>query len=316
VRLLAWLACLAGAALVVAAVQRAGTSRLDSHSAGPWRRAVERFAADRGAMIALYVLAALALVALMAPLLAAHDPTTQPDIIGQRDLAPSFEHPFGTDFASRDVLSRVLYGSRITLAVAALAALVTVAVGTAWGAISGFYGGRIDSIMMRIIDALLSVPRILILIAVVAIAQTVSLPWLILLIGLTGWFSTSRLVRAQVLALREQDITVAARALGARDREILWRHLLPNVATTVIVAATLALGHVVYLEAALSYLGIGVHPPTPSWGNIIQEGSEQLATLWWLSVFPGLAIVITCLAANVLGDGLRDAFDPRQVDVR
>ena len=121
--------------------------------------------------------------------------------------------------------------------------------------------------MMRIIDALLSVPRILILIAVVAIAQQVSLPWLILLIGLTGWFSTSRLVRAQVLALREQDLTVAARALGARDREILWRHLLPNVATTVIVAATLALGHVVYLEAALSYLGIGVRPPTPSWGT-------------------------------------------------
>jgi peptide/nickel transport system permease protein len=316
VRALAWFACLAAAALAVAAVGRAGTSRLDSQRAGPWRRAIERFAADRGAMIALYVLVALALIALMAPILAEHDPTTQPDIIGQRDLPPSFAHLFGTDFASRDVFSRVLYGSRITLVIATLAALVTVAIGTAWGAIAGFYGGRIDAVMMRIIDAMLSVPRILILIAVVAITRNFSLPWLILLIGLTGWFSTSRLVRAQVLALREQDLTVAARALGARDREILWRHLLPNVSTTVIVAGTLALGHVVYLEAALSYLGIGVHPPTPSWGNLIQEGSEQIVTLWWMSVFPGLAIVVTCLAANVLGDGLRDAFDPRQVDTR
>jgi peptide/nickel transport system permease protein len=182
--------------------------------------------------------------------------------------------------------------------------------------VAGFYGGRIDAVMMRLTDAAMSVPRILLLIAVIAVAQSVSLPALILLIGLTGWFGTSRLVRAQVLALREQDFAVAARALGARDREILWRHLMPNVASTVIVAGTLALGHVVYLEAALSFLGIGVRPPTPSWGNIIQEGSENITAFWWMSLFPGIAIVITCLAVNVFGDGLRDAFDPRQVEDR
>jgi peptide/nickel transport system permease protein len=316
VRALAWIACFAAAALAARAVDRAGHSQLATAGAGPWRRAVERFVADRGALIAFSVLVALALIALLAPVLAPYDPAAQPNILSEHTLPPSLAHPFGTDFASRDVFSRVLYGSQITLAISALATCVTVAVGTAWGAIAGFYGGRIDGVMMRIIDAALSVPRILILIAVVAIAQTVSLPWLALLIGLTGWFATSRMVRAQVLSLREQDFTTAARALGARDREIIWRHLLPNVASTVIVAATITLGHVVYLEAALSYLGIGVQPPTPSWGSIIHDGSEQIVTYWWLSLFPGLAIVITCLAANVLGDGLRDAFDPREVDVR
>ncbi len=314
---LAWLACLLAAALAVAAVSRTGRSALSTGpGASPWRRAFERFAADRGAMFALFVLIALILLAVCAPLLTSYAPDAQPDIVRLKDLPPSSTYLFGTDFASRDVLTRMMYGARITLAISLLGALVTVVVGAAWGAIAGFYGGRIDGVMMRLTDAAMSVPRILLLIAVVAVAQPVPLPALILLIGLTGWFGTSRLVRAQVMALREQDFAVAARALGARDREILWRHLLPNVASTVIVAGTLAIGHVVYLEAALSFLGIGVHPPTSSWGNIIQEGAENLSAYWWLSLFPGLAIVITCLAVNVFGDGLRDAFDPRQTEGR
>jgi peptide/nickel transport system permease protein len=313
----AFIACLVTAALAVLAVRRAARPVAGAGwAASPWRRSLERLAGDRSAMLALFVILALVICAICAPLLAQYPPDRQLDIVGLHDKAPSGDHLFGTDFASRDVLSRVLFGSRITLAVSVLAALVTVVVGASWGAIAGFYGGRIDGAMMRLTDAAMSVPRILLLIAVVAVAQEVSLPALILLIGLTGWFPTSRLVRAQVLSLREQDFTVAARALGARDREILWRHLLPNVASTVIVAGTLALGHVVYLEAALSFLGIGVRPPTPSWGNIIQEGSEQLTALWWMSLFPGLAIVITCLSVNVFGDGLRDAFDPRQADAR
>jgi peptide/nickel transport system permease protein len=317
VRALAWLACVLAAAVAVAAVGRIGRSAMTyAAGASPWRRSFERFAADRGAMFALFVLILLALLAVSAPMLTAYAPDAQLNIVQLKNLPPSSTFPFGTDYASHDVLTRVLYGARITLAVSLLAAGVTVAVGAAWGAVAGFYGGRIDAVMMRLTDAAMSVPRILLLIAVIAVAQSVSLPALILLIGLTGWFGTSRLVRAQVLALREQDFAVAARALGARDREILWRHLMPNVASTVIVAGTLALGHVVYLEAALSFLGIGVRPPTPSWGNIIQEGSENITAFWWMSLFPGIAIVITCLAVNVFGDGLRDAFDPRQVEDR
>lgn len=310
---LAWLACVAAGALAVRLVARAGR---DAHvpGASPWRRAAARLAADRTATAAVFVLVLLATMAVLAPALTPYDPAAQPDPVLYKDLAPSLAHPFGTDFASRDVLTRVLYGSRITLSVSLLAVLLSTLIGAAYGAVAGFYGGALDAVMMRAIDAALSIPRILVLIAVLALAERVTLPALIVLIGITGWFQTSRLVRAQVLALREQELTVAARALGARDREILWRHLLPNVLSTVIVSGTLAIGSVVYLEAALGYLGIGVRPPTPSWGNIIQDGASQLETAWWVALFPGLGIVITTLAINALGDGLRDAFDPRTVD--
>jgi peptide/nickel transport system permease protein len=209
------------------------------------------------------------------------------------------------------VLSRLLFGARITLAVAVLAVLLSSLLGTAYGAIAGFYGGRLDGIMMRALDTAMSVPRILVLIAVVAMVHQVSLFTLIVLIGVTGWFSTSRLVRAQVLALREHDLTTAARALGATDRRILWRHLLPNALSTVLVASTLSLGSVIYLEAALGYLGIGVQMPTPSWGNMIQDGASQIGEGWWLVLLPGLAIIMATIAVNTLGDSLRDAFDPR-----
>jgi peptide/nickel transport system permease protein len=307
---LAWLVCIAMSAAAIALLRRAARGAY-APGAGPWRRAAARLAHDRLAEAALFVLVLLAATAILAPALTPYDPTAQPDILKETNLLPSLRHPFGTDFASRDVLTRMLYGARITLSVSVLAVLLSTVLGTAYGAIAGYYGGRLDAFMMRAIDAALSVPRILLLIAVLAIAQHVSLISLVVLIAITGWFQTSRLVRAQVLVLREQEFTIAARALGARDREILWRHLLPNVASTVIVSATLAIGSVVYLEAALSYLGIGVQPPTPSWGRIIQDASADMAARWWLMFLPGLAIVITTIAINLFGDGLRDAFDPR-----
>jgi peptide/nickel transport system permease protein len=310
--LLGWLLCPAAGLLAVWAVQHGARGG----SAGPWRRGLARLAADRTAMAALFVLVALAAMAILAPVIAPHAPNAQPDPVILKDLPPSREHLFGTDFASRDVFSRVLYGARISLAVASLAVMLSTVLGTAYGAVAGFYGGRVDGVMMRALDAALSIPRILLVMAVVALAQPISVLALILLLGLTGWFGTSRMVRAQVLSLREQDLTIAARALGARDREILWRHLLPNVSSTIIVAATLSLGNVIIVEAALSYLGIGVSPPTPSWGNIIQDGSGQLASAWWMALFPGLAIVTTVLAINTLGDALRDALDPRTADAQ
>ena len=282
----------------------------------PWRVAAARLRRNRAALTALGAVAALSLVALLAPALAPYDPTAQLDIVTLKAQAPSLAHPFGTDAFSRDVLSRVLYGARVSLGVAVLAVVLSATLGTAYGAVAGFYGGRLDAVMMRLIDALLAVPRILLLIGVLALWGRIRLPLLVVLLGLTGWFGVSRLVRAEVRALRGQDFVTSARALGAGDLRLLVRHILPNALAPVIVAATLGVGHVVIVEAGLSYLGIGVQQPQPSWGNIIQEGGDQVASMWWMSLFPGLLIVVTVMAFTALGDALRDASDPRQLDGR
>jgi peptide/nickel transport system permease protein len=311
VRAIAWLVCAATTLYLCSIV-----ARLDPDPpphAGPWRLALARLRANRPATAALYFLIALYVITLLAPWLAPYDPSLQPDIIALKDRPPSLRHPFGTDFASRDVFSRTLFGARISLSIALLAVLLSVTVGAAYGAVAGYYGGRVDDVMMRCIDAALSIPRILLLIAVLALWGSLRLPALILLLGLTGWFAVSRLVRAQVLSLKEREMVLAARALGARDRGIIWHHILPNVLSPVIVAATLDIGNVIILEAGLSYLGIGVRQPAASWGNIIQDGADQVVTLWWMTLFPGLAIVLTVMAFNLLGDGLRDALDPRQL---
>jgi peptide/nickel transport system permease protein len=309
---LAWLACAALVGVIGRALARAAT-RVSEH-ASPWRGALYRLRRHRLAWAALHVIATLGVVAALAPWLAPYPPAAQLDLIALRNLPPSLHHPFGTDFASRDVLSRVLYGARISLSVGLLSMLVSTTVGTIYGAIAGYYGGRIDELLMRLIDAGLAVPRILLLIAVLVLWGAVPLPALVLLLGLTGWFEVSRIARAEVRALMEREVVLAARALGARDREILWRHILPNALSSIVVAATLGIANVIIVEAGLSYLGIGVRPPAPSWGNMIQDGADQIATVWWVSLFPGLAMVVTVMAFNVIGDGLRDALDPHQVD--
>ncbi|HJR62904.1 MAG TPA: ABC transporter permease [Gemmatimonadaceae bacterium] len=311
VRAVVWLLAAALTVLVCVRVSRAGVR---AHwSERPWQRALARFRGNRPAMLSLYVVIALYVLMVLAPWLAPYSPSAQPDIVALKNQAPSLAHPFGTDQFSRDVFSRVLFGSRISLTVALLAVLLSSTAGTAYGAIAGYYGGRLDNVMMRFIDAALSIPRVLLLIGVLALWGGVSLPALVLLLGLTGWFGVSRLVRAQVMVVKELDMVAAARALGVGDGRILWRYVLPNALAPVIVAATLAIGNVVILEAGLSYLGIGVRQPLASWGNIIGDGSGDVATLWWISLFPGLAIVLTVMAFNVIGDGLRDALDPQQV---
>jgi peptide/nickel transport system permease protein len=283
---------------------------------GPWRLAFRRLLARRAAALGLVTLGAFVLAGGLAPLLAPYDPASQPDIVALRSQPPSLAHPFGTDPYSRDVLSRMLYGARVSLGVATLAVLVSATVGTAYGAVAGFAGGRVDALMMRAVDALLAVPRVLLLIAVLALWGGVPLPLLVLLLGLTGWFGVSRLVRAQVLALREREFVTAAHALGASGFRVLARHVLPNALSPVIVAATLGVGNTIVLEAGLSYLGVGVRQPQASWGSIIQDGADQIVTHWWISLFPGLAIVLTVMALTAVGDGLRDALDPRQLPRR
>ena len=313
---LRWLAALLLVAVLSHLLRRALARLAGAAGETPAGRAARRFRANRGAVLALHLLVALVVITLLAPALAPYSPAAQPDIVGLKSLPPSLAHPFGTDQFSRDVLSRVLFGGRVSLAVALLSVLVAISLGIAYGGIAGLAGGRVDGALMRLNDALLSVPRVLLLIAVLAALGRIELPTLVLLLGLTGWFGVSRIVRAEVRSVGGMEYVTAARALGAPRRRLFLRHVLPNALSPVIVAATLAVGNVVILEAALSYLGIGVQPPRASWGNILQEGAAHLRALWWMSVFPGLAIVLTVMAVNLVGDGLRDALDPRQLDGR
>lgn len=258
-----------------------------------------------GQRLALGALLIIVAAAAAAPLIAPYDPVAQPDIVGGSTLAPSVEHPLGTDQYSRDVLSRLLFGARISLLVGILATTVAVTAGTAYGLAAGYAGGVVDEVMMRLVDALMSIPRVLLVLALVALWGRMSTAGLVLLLGFTGWFQLSRLVRAEVLTARQTDYVASARALGAHDFRIAIRHVLPNVLPPIIVFATIGLGNVIVLEAGLSYLGFGVQPPVPSWGNMIRDGSELMTAGWWISLFPGLAIVATVVAVNALGDGLQ-----------
>jgi len=277
----------------------------------PLALSVRALLRKRSSRIALVVLAVIVLVGILAPLIAPYDPAAQPDIVALKSQSPSLAHPFGTDPYSRDVLSRVLYGARLSLVIGILATFVSLTFGVAYGAIAGYVGGMLDAVMMRILDAFLSIPRLLLLLGVLVAWPHLSIAPLILFLGLTGWFGLSRIVRGQVLALKHAEFVTAARALGASRRRILARHLLPNLVSPIAVAATIGVGHVIVLEAGLSFLGIGVPQPLASWGNIIQDGADQVATLWWMSLFPGLFMVLTVMTLNILGEALRDVYERR-----
>ncbi|HEX7596248.1 MAG TPA: ABC transporter permease [Gemmatimonadaceae bacterium] len=277
----------------------------------PLGLAVRRVLRKRSSRVAFFVLGVILLVGLLAPLIAPYDPAAQPDIVFGKSLPPSFAHPFGTDPYSRDVLSRVIYGARLSLMIGVLATIVSLTFGVAYGAVAGYAGGALDAVMMRVLDAFLSIPRLLLLIGVLVAWPDFSIGALVLFLGLTGWFGLSRIVRGQVLALKHAEFVTAAQALGASRRRILWRHLLPNLVSPIVVAATLGVAHVIVLEAGLSYIGIGVPPPLASWGNIIQEGADQVATLWWMSLFPGLFMVLTVMTLNILAEALSEAHARR-----
>lgn len=225
-------------------------------------------------------------------------------------LPPSWEHPLGTDDLGRDVLARILYGARISLLVGFVAVGIATLIGIVLGALAGYYGRWTDSIIMRFVDIMLCFPTFFLILAVIAFLEP-SIWNIMIIIGLTGWMGVARLVRAEFLSLRERDFVQAARALGASDGRIIFRHLLPNALSPVLVSATLGVAGAILTESALSFLGIGVQPPTPSWGNMLIAGKQTLGTAWWLSVFPGLAILFTVLGYNLLGEGIRDALDPR-----
>jgi peptide/nickel transport system permease protein len=252
------------------------------------------------------------LVAVAAPVIAPYDPRATPQSETQKNLPPSLAHPFGTDEFSRDVLSRVMYGSRVSLGVAAAAVALAMTLGAAVGAAAGYVGGWTDLICMRFVDAMLSVPRVLLLIVLVASTGPLSVGGIILLLGLTGWGTTSRLIRGEVMQLKERDYVLASRATGIPEWRVFVAHVLPGAIPQLLVAATLAFATVIPLEAGLSFLGLGVQPPTASWGNIISDAAERPGETWWVVLFPGLAIVCTVLAVNTIGERLRQRADPRQ----
>lgn len=270
---------------------------------------LRRDPAFAAAAITLFV---VAVAGILAPVLAPYDPAQLIDA-SARAQPPSAEHWLGTDPLNRDLLSRILYGARISLGISLVAVTLATIVGTAWGAAAGYAGGWVDALLMRIVDAGLAIPRILLLLSVVAFWGRLTIPAIVLLLGMTGWFAASRLARDSVRATREQDFVLAARATGASPARVLVRHILPHAMTPMLVAATLGVGQVIVVEAGLSFLGYGVAPPAATWGGLIRDGREVIATAWWMSVFPGLALAITVLAINVLGDRLRAAMGGTQV---
>jgi peptide/nickel transport system permease protein len=250
----------------------------------------------------------LAAIALLAPVLSPHDPRA---INADNVLAaPNAEHPLGTDELGRDVASRMIYGARISLAVGFVAVGIAVTIGIIVGALAGYYGGWVDAAAMRFTDIMLCFPAFFLILAVIAYLQP-SIWNIMIVIGVTGWMGVARLVRAEFLSLKEREFVIAARAQGIGDARIIFRHILPNAMAPVYVAAILGVAGAVLTESGLSFLGLGVQPPTASWGNILTAGKDNIEIAWWLSVFPGLAILATVLAYNLLGEGIRDALDPR-----
>ncbi len=279
-----------------------------------WVLFVRRLARRRVALFGLIVVVAVVLIALAAPLLTPFDPVEQ-DIAGRlkepgaRDAAGR-AHPLGTDHLGRDILARIIFGARPALLVGFAAVMISGLIGLVAGLVSGYFGGKVDDVLMRLADIQLAFPFILLAIAVIGVLGP-SLQTIIIVIGVSSWVVYARIVRGAVLTLREREFVQAAQALGGGDGRVVFRHILPNALTPWLVVATLDMARVIVIESALSFLGLGVQPPTPTWGGMLADGRVYISTAWWLATFPGLAILVTVLGINLFGDGLRDTLDPR-----
>jgi peptide/nickel transport system permease protein len=263
---------------------------------------------DKLAIAGLAIVLAFFALSILTPYLAPYDPSA----IDVNDILapPSHAHIFGTDELGRDVFTRMLYGAGISLKVGFVAVGIAVLIGAFLGAISGYYGGLVDIVIMRFVDIMLCFPSFFLILAVIAFMEP-SIFNIMAVIGLTSWMGITRLVRAEFLSLKERDFVLAEKAIGASHTRIIFLHILPNAMAPVLVSATLGIAAAVLTESALSFLGIGVQPPSPSWGNMLTQGQNVLGIAWWLSFFPGMAILITVLGYNLLGEGIRDAIDPR-----
>ncbi len=296
--------------------------------AGPFLQAWHRFARDRWAVAGLAVLATLALAAAAAPWIVGGVLHQSVDRLGILDritvggrtldvvsplglpIGPCARFPLGADLLGRDVLSRMLYGARVSLFVSGLGTLLALGIGLAAGLLAGFYRGVVDLLVSRFVDAVMAIPVLLLAIALASVLREGSVWMMVLILALVNWTYLARIIRAEVLSLRERDFIEAARALGVHDLAVLWRHLVPNLLGPLTVFATLSMAGNILLESALSFLGVGIQPPTPSWGNMIEEGVPFYTVAWWITLFPGLALLVTVLCLNLVGDGMRRAVAP------
>lgn len=267
-----------------------------------------RFSKNKLSVVGAIIVLALITTSLFASVIAPYDPTSI-DVYNVLS-PPSRAHMLGTDELGRDLLSRIIWGSRVSLKVGFVAVGIAIMIGVLIGSIAGFYGGRVDALLMRFVDMMLAFPTFFLILAVIAILEP-NIFTIMAVIGITGWMDVARLVRAEFLTLKERDFVDAARSLGIRNRRLIVRHILPNALSPVFVAATFGVAGAILTESGLSFLGLGVQPPDPSWGNILTAGKDNIEIAWWLSVYPGLAILVTVLSYNLVGEGLRDALDPR-----
>jgi len=278
------------------------------------QKVLRKLLENKGAVFGLIMVLGVVFSAILAPLISPHDPILQ-DVekrllppLGQAGADPNYL--LGTDQLGRDIVSRLIYGARISIVVSVSAVVFSAFLGTIIGLFSGFYGGKIDSVFMRLADVQLAFPFILLAIAIIAVLGP-NLQNIIIVMGITGWVIYARVVRAEVLSLREKEYVMAVRALGGSDGRIIFNHLLPNVLPPIIVIITLEMARMIIMEAALSFLGLGIQPPTPTWGGMLADGRVYLVTSWWLATFPGLVIMLVVLGINLLGNWLRDMLDPR-----
>jgi len=273
-----------------------------------WKIYFEKFSRNKLAKIGILIILILILTAIFSPLISTHNPIEEN--ILKRLQSPSKNHFLGTDEMGRDVFSRMVYGTRISISIGIIAVGISVIVGTFLGLMSGYFGGKIDAVIMRFVDIMLCFPTFFLILMVIAFLEP-NIYNVMIVIGLTSWPGLARLVRGETLSVKERDFIIAAKGLGLRKRRIIFVHILPNVLAPVIVTSILGVGAAILTESGLSFLGLGVQPPTPSWGNILTSGKDYIHIAWWLSLFPGLAILITVLSWNLLGEGLRDVFNPR-----
>ncbi len=282
----------------------------DDRPVGLWEQALRRFLRHRAGVAAGIVFLLIVAAVALGPLcLVSHDAAFRPMPL-QLNQPPSLQHPLGTDEVGRDILARLIYGGRISLAVGLLAMVVSISLGVVLGALSGYFGGLVDGAIMRVTDVMMSVPSIFLMIAF-SVFFGPSVRTIILAIGLLNWMGVARIVRSSFLSLKEQEFVTAARCVGAPNRRIIWLHILPNAVAPVVVAATLTIGSAILTETAVSYLGMGIQPPTPSWGNMLKNAQDVIWKAPWVATFPGMMIFITTLCINFAGDALRDALDPR-----
>lgn len=277
-----------------------------------WDVISKQFVKNRVGVLGGYLVACMLLMAVLTPFIAPYDPDELK--VGEALLSPEWQYLMGTDKFGRDLFSRVMYGGRISLSIGFIAVFLAGTIGTTVGTVAGYFGGWVDKVLMWCTDLILSLPRLVLLLAIVGLFQAAgaqSIFLLVVVLGLTGWMGIARIVRSQVLSLKEQEFIQASQALGLSDARIIARHLVPNTLAPIIVYASLAIGSTILVEAGLSFLGLGVPPPTATWGSIVNDGREFLRTAPWITIFPGLMIVIAVMSFNLLGDGLRDALDPK-----